>query len=70
MNIKPWFGTLATMAAPAGTALSGTPWWMFIGVLLLVLTHRILPRDSKDLLMLWLQIISRGKRTKGKRKNG
>ncbi|GIJ29002.1 hypothetical protein Vqi01_41640 [Micromonospora qiuiae] len=48
---------LIRIAVPAGTALMQAPWWTVVGVFVLVLTHRILPWESKDLLTLWLRII-------------
>jgi hypothetical protein len=48
---------LIRLVAPAVTALAHAPWWTVAGVFVLVLAHRVLPLDSKDLLTLWLRII-------------
>jgi hypothetical protein len=48
---------LIRVVAPAGMALTDAPWWIVVGMFLLALAHRILPRESKDLLTLWLRII-------------
>jgi hypothetical protein len=48
---------LVRVVAPIGAALADAPWWIVIGAFLLALAHRILPRESKDLLTLWLWII-------------
>ncbi|SCF17612.1 hypothetical protein GA0070216_10613 [Micromonospora matsumotoense] len=60
-------GALAGVVAPVGVALADAPWWVFVGAFLLALAHRILPRDSKDLLNLWLRIISHRRGSKDKR---
>ncbi|MFG1672898.1 hypothetical protein [Micromonospora sp. NPDC049282] len=52
-------GALAGVVAPVGVALAEAPWWVVAGAFLFALANRILPRDSKDLLNLWLRIISR-----------
>ncbi|MBB5111955.1 hypothetical protein FHU28_001794 [Micromonospora echinospora] len=70
MIIKPSSGMLASVVAPVGTALADAPWWMFVGTVLIALTHRILPRESKDLLNLWLRIISRRQGLRGKQDKG
>lgn len=53
--------TLVRLVAPVGTALADAPWWIVVGVFLLALAHRVLPRESKDLLTLWLRIIPCGR---------
>ncbi|MBM0231455.1 hypothetical protein JNW91_06010 [Micromonospora sp. STR1_7] len=70
MITKPSPGMWASMMAPVGTVLADAPWWMFVGTVLLALTHRILPRESKDLLNLWLRIISRQQGPKDKQGKG
>jgi len=49
--------TVAGVVAPVGTVLADAPWWVSAGVFALALSHRVLPRDSKDLLELWLRLL-------------
>jgi hypothetical protein len=70
MDVKPVTGVLTSVLAPASATLVDTPWWMFVGVVVLALSHRVLPRDSKDLLNLWLRIIPRRDDANKKPKDG
>ncbi|BCL16020.1 hypothetical protein [Micromonospora sagamiensis] len=63
-------GALTGVVVPVSAALAEAPWWAFAGMTLLALVHRMLPRDSKDLLNLWLRIISRRRGPKDKRDEG
>lgn len=61
---------LVSVVAPVGVALADAPWWIVVGAFLLALVHRILPRESKDLLTLWLRIIPCGTTGNDKTDNG
>jgi hypothetical protein len=67
--MKSW-GAIAGLMAPVGMALAQAPWWVVGGAFVLTLAHRILPRDSKDLLTLWLRVFPRRRDTDQKPKNG
>lgn len=62
--------TLAHVVVPVGTALTHRPSWLVASGIVLLALHRILPRNSKDLLRLWLRIIPRRRGVKDKRKKG
>lgn len=49
--------TSAGAVAQVGTVLADAPWWVAGGAFVLLVMHRILPRDLRDLLSLWLRIL-------------
>lgn len=55
--MKAQVDTLIRIAVPMGTAVAHAPWWVFTGVFVLLLAHRVLPWESKDLLTLWLRVV-------------
>jgi uncharacterized membrane protein YraQ (UPF0718 family) len=56
---RPGWETLAGVMAQVGTVLADAPGWVVFGVFVLCVMHRILPRDSGDLLTLWLRMLPR-----------
>ena len=54
---KPGWEALAGVMALVSAVLADAPGWVIVGVFLFCVVHRILPRDSSDLLKLWLQML-------------
>ncbi|MEU8422129.1 hypothetical protein AB0C15_14765 [Micromonospora sp. NPDC048835] len=70
MIAKPLSGMFTSVVAPLGIALADAPWGVVVGAFFLALAHRILPRESKDLLNLWLRIVPRRQGPKDKQDKG
>ena len=58
---------LVRAVAPLGAALAVAPRWVVVAAFLFALADRVLPRDSKDLLTLWLRILPRRHRRNDKK---